>query len=723
MTGTIISGNLWLLLFVQGTACIGAGIAASYFLRHRPARAHQALLIALLAALFTPGTYVLVKHFGLGALAAKPTLETQARGMSNLLAMRMSTDSAEPPTPDEQETYPSHASLATEVAGTPVALSTAPPVSTAPARSAAMTRVPWGLVGAVGWIATSTLLLLRLILRFFLGLQLLRTAQPLARARFQRAAEVAGSRLGIAGPIRILGSERLKSPVIWCWGWRPVLLVHGAAGRQEDNVDWVGVFCHELAHLKRLDHLSGLFAELLTTLFPWHPLLWWAQGRLVRLGEQACDDWVLAAGQTGVDYAESLLDLAPQRQMAILPTVIGKEKAMKERIRRIIKDGCGNPTVGLRWVAGVSVLAMLAVVGVAVAQRRPAPPGPQQLEGRSQVREPRVREENRERAMAGRRKALERMLEETAGRIREKETVLRERGDELGEERPVIEFELELLREQAEQIERRLLNLQQPGRAWPEPPEGGRRMPMPPEPRRERGEALPPGPGPEEIEVQLENLRRHREELAQETGRIERELQGLRDDQDEEARELRARLQELHSAMGNVEREMAELQQRAHAQVELAKARERAERARAAARQAKEATEQIENLARRRRELRVHLREIQRELEERPDQENEEARALRREHDRIQEEIAATERELEDAQRARATSEGEQWARERGTLRAVALARPEPSPALERQVDELRNQMQELREQMQQMRELLEQSLQRGQADRTQDFR
>jgi beta-lactamase regulating signal transducer with metallopeptidase domain len=706
MISTIISGNLWLLLLMQGTACIGVGIAASYFLRHRPARAHQALLTALLVALLTPGAHILVRHFGLGALAAGPVTQTPEHETGDSFSMRTSTDSVAPPTPDEQETYPSYVSLAPEVGGTPAALSTVTPISIAPARSAATTRVPWGVVTAVVWIATSALLLLRLILRFLLGLQLLRTAEPLASARLQQAVEAAKSRLGIAGPIRILGSERLRSPVIWCWARRPVLLVHGEAARQEDDVDWVGVFCHELAHLRRHDHLSGLFVEVLTVLFPWHPLLWWARGRLVRLSEQACDDWVLAAGQTGVDYAESLLDLAPQRQIAILPTVVGKEKAMKERIHRIIKDGCGNPTVGLRWAAGISVLAMLAVVSVAVAQRRPAPPEPQRLEGGREAREPRAREENRERVMALRRRALERMLEETAGRIRERETVLRERGDELGEERPVIEFELEVLHEQAEQIERRLLNLQQPGRAWPEP--------IPPEPRRERGEALRPGPPLEEIEAHLGDLRRHREELAQETGRIERELQGLRDDQDEEARELRARLQELHSAMGNVEREMAELQQRAHAQVELAKARERAERARAEARQAKEATEQMQELARRRRELQVHLREIQRELEKRPDQESEEARALRREHDRIQDEIAVTERELEDVQRARPTFERERRAREPGTLGAApSRPRPEPSPPLERQVDELRNQMNELREQMQQMRELLEQSLQR----------
>ncbi len=705
MIGEIFSEHPWLgPLIWQSTLCLAVGLAGSFLLRRRPARAHQLLLIGLLASGLMPGSYAIVKQLDLGLL-----IENAAPAQQEAIAT--------PPAPEAEA----------EIVFVPQRhdVSVAPSISersVLPATTGTKALViPWYPVALLFWIATSALLLAHLGLRFALGVRLLRTAAPMQSERLGQAVETANRRLGIRAAVWVRGSERIHSPVIWCWTPVPVLLVPANAPDDESDTDWAGIFCHELAHWQRLDHVSGLVAELLACALPWHPLVWWARHRLLRLSEQACDDWVLAGGQAGVDYAESLLGLSAERRMAFVPTVVGKEKAMKARIRRIITDRCGDPRVGTRWALAVSLLAVLATMGVAFAQRRPAPPEERGVEARREAREPRERQEARERIVAGRRKALERMLEETAGRIREKETVLRERGDELGEERPVIEFELELLREQAEQIERRLLNLQQPGRAWPEPPEGGRRMPMPPEPRREQGEALPPGPAREEIEAQLGNLRRHQEELAQETGRIERELQGLRDDQDEEARELRARLQELHSAMGNVEREMAELQ-RAHAEIELAKARERVERARAEAQQARarEATETIENLARRRRELQVRLREIQRELEERPDQESEEARALRREHDRVQEEIAATERELEGVPRARATFVRERRAqepgrREEGPPPPERIVREPGPPALERQVDELRNQMQELREQMQQMREMLQQLVERGQ--------
>jgi len=72
------------------------------------------------------------------------------------------------------------------------------------------------------------------------------------------------------------------------------------------------------------------------------PLLWWAKFRLIALSEQACDDWVVATGQSGADYAESLLDLTPEGQMAFIPAVVSTRKGLPDRVRRILKDHCGN---------------------------------------------------------------------------------------------------------------------------------------------------------------------------------------------------------------------------------------------------------------------------------------------------------------------------------------------------------------------------------------------
>lgn len=655
MIGEIFSEDPWLWpLLWQSTLCLAVGLAASVLLGRRPAKAHQLLLTGLLAAMLMPGAYLLVRHMDLGLLVSAP-----------------------PPAPRQAVEAPALMDTYDDSLIPAVSEQAVPPTLSAPPT---MPAIPWRTLVLLGWLAASTIPLARLGLRFALGARLARMATSTDSVRLRHALETAKARLGISGVVRIRESARVRSPIIWCWARVPVLLVQSDAADSDADTDWVGVFCHELAHWKRLDHVSGLVTELLACALPWHPLVWWARRRLLRLSEQACDDWVLAGGQPGVDYAESLLGLSVERRMAFVPTIVGKEKAMKARIRRIITDRCGDPRVGRRWAVAVSLLAVLATVSVAFAQRRP-------FDDRREVGEARERREPQERIMARQREALQRMLDELAGRIREKETLLRERGDELGEERPVIELEADLLREQAEQIERRLRNFERERE----------------EQRAARPRAESPGPAlpPEESEARFDEMNRHRDELGEEAGRIERQMGQLRDGQDEEARELQAQMRRVREQMGNVESEMANLQ-RARAEMARAGAMEEAERARAESNQVREVSERIQDPSRRRRELQVRMREVQRELEQHPDRDNDEARALRRELDGIQEQIAGTEQELNQVQRGRpALDQGRQDV-ERRRREETAVQRDELMARrreLGEQVRRTEREIQELQEQ------------------------
>src|SRR5580698_6827736 len=133
--------------------------------------------------------------------------------------------------------------------------------------------------------------------------------------------------------------------MIWCWGRRPVLLVPESAA-QSGGVNWRSVFCHELAHLVRRDHWSALWAEVLVIALPWQPLAWRSRRRLAFLREQACDDWVLAAGSRATEYAESLLSFLPQRTPAIGLSVLGEQESLKHRLERLLAAVRVNPRVG-----------------------------------------------------------------------------------------------------------------------------------------------------------------------------------------------------------------------------------------------------------------------------------------------------------------------------------------------------------------------------------------
>ena len=161
MIDELFAGDLWLLLLVQGTACLAVGLAVSYVLRHRPARAHQVLLTALLASVLMPGLYVSARHFGLGVLTPQNHPAGTQRSRDSAAANR-------PPCRDRDDgVHYDPASSEVEFA------------EAVPAYPVTRTSSRGDIVTMACWLTATLVLLMRLSLRFLLGLHLLRTAAPL----------------------------------------------------------------------------------------------------------------------------------------------------------------------------------------------------------------------------------------------------------------------------------------------------------------------------------------------------------------------------------------------------------------------------------------------------------------------------------------------------------------------------------------------------------------
>lgn len=342
---------LWTCLW-QSTIFIGAGLLGSFILRHRSARAHQVLLLAIIAAVTVPVISLLVKHYELGMLAAKPAI-IQSQ-------------------PEDKIIY--ETDEITSVENIEHKLGTVEKDLTSAITASEKTEFPLRSVLLYGWLAASLVLVFRLAVTFLLGFRLLARSMPLDCDRIEQAVHLAKAKLHINKNVSFYSSDGVLSPVIWCWKRKPILLLPSTVGLSKNRIDWAGILCHELAHYRRRDHISGLFAELLACIMPWHPLLWWAKSRLTSLSEQACDDWVVATGQPCTEYAESLLDLIPCGQMAFVPAVVSSKKGLAGRIQRILKHNCPNPRTGALWAFAVIIVAICLTAGIAFAQTRPTSP-------------------------------------------------------------------------------------------------------------------------------------------------------------------------------------------------------------------------------------------------------------------------------------------------------------------------------------------------------------
>ena len=350
MISQVLTQHPWLWpLAWQSTACLAAGLAGSTLLRRHPARAHQLLLLSLVAAILIPALSHTVRQNQWGLFVAERTV-----------AIREAQ-------PFFVQTDPATAAPA------PVNDTTAEPAGAVAAPSRTVTpvtpRFQWQAALPLLWIGATSALLLRLMARLLLGLSLVRQSAPAQSRPIAEALDGAKAKLGVQGDVIIRASRQARSPVIWCWGRRPVLLVpSGSCG--DARLDWSSILCHELAHWKRHDHVSSLLAELMICLLPWQPLFWLVRWRLADLSEEVCDDWVIASGQIGTRYARTLLGLTALGQAALIPAVVTTRTGLAARIRRIVRGECSNPCSGPRWTLATVVLAACITVGLAFAQTR-----------------------------------------------------------------------------------------------------------------------------------------------------------------------------------------------------------------------------------------------------------------------------------------------------------------------------------------------------------------
>lgn len=753
--------SLWDCVW-QSTLFAVIGLAGSFLLRRRPARASQVLFIAIIAAILLPAMSVLVQHFGFGLLAEEPIV---------LPSFKLETIGERPGLLPVPEVQPAAHEVPTDF--------------TLAERSSGTVKIPWRWIALYGWMIATLILLGRLIIAFVNGIRLLRRAQFNTWECIRRAADSARARLGITKNLRIRISRHVRSPMIWCWSYPPVLLVQDDL---DDHIDWVDVICHELAHWRRLDHVSGLIAELAVCILPWNPLLWWSKKLMIRLSEQACDDWVLAGGRTGTDYAQSLLNLSPELKMAFLPTVIGKEKPMKKRIYRIVKEKCGIPQVGALWAVAITMIAASLTVGVALAQRRQARFEPPER-GQRIAAEQRERQVLEERAIDLRNRAHE--LNARMDGIRAELAKLEDSGKGESDEAQAHRAELRDLAEAMAPVEQGLREL--------EGDRHGRQM-RPRQDREPRSEILRrleelghetemvlqrvaeqnfgrneetnmlygrmrelneqmqqirqqlgqqlEGPGRQRMELRREERHEekmmHMEELREKARQIEFELQELGDRNPERADNLHAELRDINEAIAQMERDVSTSRERGAM---------RQERQRELQKQAQMLEHRLQELGdghpEEAQELRMNLDQIHRQMErierepgvpERPWPRLEEPiqpggelhrRQLMARREQLRAQLRETELILGELnEQGKAESEEAQMRKQQlreftDLLKAAEneLRQSEPGRAqergrddLEREVQDLRKQMDGVNEQMGEMRELLKRLLERSEA-------
>lgn len=127
-----------------------------------------------------------------------------------------------------------------------------------------------------------------------------------------------------------------------------------------EKQDMEHVIAHELAHIKRKDHIWKPFGFLLLTIHWFNPLMWVAYILLCKDIELACDEKVIKElnAEQRANYSEALLNFSvKQHGIAACPLAFG-EVGVKDRVKSVLNYK--KPAFGIA-IAGIVISTIFAV--------------------------------------------------------------------------------------------------------------------------------------------------------------------------------------------------------------------------------------------------------------------------------------------------------------------------------------------------------------------------
>jgi len=181
--------------------------------------------------------------------------------------------------------------------------------------------------------------------------------------RVQKMADRASRRIGLRRTVPVMISDRVRFPQVNG-------LLHPTIVLPEEVVLWpeerlMSVLLHELAHIRRKDHITWPLANLVMAWLWFNPLVWLAIAQLRREREKACDDWVIASGTPNVSYAQHLLDVCAamrtSKKLAPAGLLFARKNEVEERIIYMLNHKTNRRPVG---PVRRSVIAMILLVSI-----------------------------------------------------------------------------------------------------------------------------------------------------------------------------------------------------------------------------------------------------------------------------------------------------------------------------------------------------------------------
>ncbi|MEJ7593427.1 MAG: M56 family metallopeptidase [Planctomycetaceae bacterium] len=208
------------------------------------------------------------------------------------------------------------------------------------------------------------LMLIKLALGVRVSRRLRAASQPISDADLLSRMATQAKKLSLRVVPVIAYCEHVAVPIV-IGLLRPMILVPAAMVNGLTTEQLESVLTHELAHLRRYDHLLIVVQRVLEAVLFFHPVTWYLSRRIHDEREICCDDLVLAIGGDRLQYALSLLRVAELRlaaapgnnkSLTALAADGQRPSKLRQRIARLLGDSSNDSVrVSSLWLLAVFV--------------------------------------------------------------------------------------------------------------------------------------------------------------------------------------------------------------------------------------------------------------------------------------------------------------------------------------------------------------------------------
>lgn len=191
---------------------------------------------------------------------------------------------------------------------------------------------------AVSWLLGFLLFGIRTMGGFFLSVRLVKRSVMPAAPSLQAVFDRTASLLKVTGKVHLRVSAQMIGPMVFGF-MKPVVVIPLAAISGLGTSQIEAVFYHELAHIRRYDHVFIIIQALVMQVLFFHPLAWFLSAEIDRERENCCDDLVIKTSNNPVTYIKTLTMIQEMKLSGPVQanSLLGRSKRLLDRVRRIVK--------------------------------------------------------------------------------------------------------------------------------------------------------------------------------------------------------------------------------------------------------------------------------------------------------------------------------------------------------------------------------------------------